>query len=123
MIKTVNGANATVPNASNADVLEEQIFAGDIDFVTLEVTNTGQTLDVFTIQLKADIDGSFVSVVTAFSSVGPILKYYSVDFATLTSGSNGILSLDVKGCYSMKIIASCTSATTAVTVDGLAWSR
>ena len=122
MIKSISDS-ATIPNASNADALEEQIFSGDIDFVTLEITNTGQTLDVFSIQLKADKDGSFVTVVSAFSSVGPILKYYSTNFAALASGSNGILSLDVKGCYSMKIIASCTSATTEVTVNGLAWSR
>jgi len=97
----------SVVQTGNTSILEWQVFG--FSQVGVHIAVTGQALDAFIIQGRWHDDASYETLFSAaadFTSPTGILVGASGDLTTLAAGATGWFSMDLKGLYEIKLLAS-----------------
>lgn len=110
---------AVVTVAANDILLAEQLFDKNYRRMAFEVDNSGgNALDQFVLQGKMHADGDWHSLIAAWGTVNDSLLHTVGALESLASTVKGAAVVDVEGLYSVRIIGSANTGTSATTIVG-----
>ncbi len=119
---SISEVSAAIPNASTAVIGSPIVLRGTIETMFLEIISDDEDLDVFEVQFLAHPDATWTTVQSTYAATSIILEYYNTDIAALTAAAVGLIRLNTRAVYSIRLRASVAANTSNVTVKGIGYS-